>query len=72
MVAIILWVGTLSAIYFLIMHAAKLLRVSLLDEVIGLDIAEMGSHIHISKKVEDQIIRSDSIRKSSTLRRGRS
>ena len=53
MFAIIAWVGTISTLYFLIMNYAKLLRVSLLDEIIGLDIAEMGSHIHISKKVEE-------------------
>ena len=61
MTAIILWVGALSLIFFFIMNKYKLLRVSLLNEVIGLDIAEMGSHIHISKQVQDRI-RSESIK----------
>lgn len=69
MIVIILWVATLSAIYFYVMNKFGLLRVSLLDEVIGLDIAEMGTNMKISKKVEDLIVRSDSIRKSSTLMR---
>merc|ERR1712061_700320 len=72
MLAIIAWVAFLSAGYFILMRILQLLRVPLLEQIIGLDIAEMGSAIHISKKVEDQVIRSDSIRKSSTLRRGRS
>lgn len=63
MFAIILWVAVLSSLYFLLMKKLGLLRVSLLEEVIGLDIAEMGSQLHISKKVDDELVRSASLRK---------
>jgi len=72
LIAIVAWVAVLSGAYFALMNYLKLLRVPLLEEIIGLDIAEMGSAIHISKRVEDNIIRADSIRKSSNLSRGRS
>ena len=64
MVAIIFWVGTISFLYFFLMNYFKSLRVSLLDEVIGLDIAEMGGLMHINKKVNDKISRADSLRVS--------
>lgn len=72
MFAIIAWTAVLSALYFVLIKKLGILRVPLLEEIVGLDIAEMGSKAHISHKVEDQIIRSETIRKSSTLRRGRS
>ena len=62
MFVIILWVAFLSGLYFLVMNKFKKLRVSLLDEVIGLDIAEMGGVMHINRKVNDKISRADSIR----------
>ena len=65
MIVIVLWVAVLSAIYFYLMDKINILRVPLIEEVIGLDIAEMGSAIHISKKVEEQAFRSDSFRKES-------
>lgn len=70
MTAIVAWVAVISGVYFVLMNYLKILRVPLLEEIIGLDIAEMGSAIHISKKVEDNIIMTDSIRKSSNLMRG--
>ena len=45
MIVIVLWVVFFSALYFYGMDKLKLLRVSILDEVIGLDIAEMGSSL---------------------------
>ena len=43
MLIIMLWTSSLSFIYFMIARQAKILRVSLLDEVLGLDISEMGA-----------------------------
>ncbi len=43
MIAIVAWVSLFSIIYFFIMKYVGLLRVPLLEEVIGLDVAEMGS-----------------------------
>lgn len=45
MLVIVAWTAAFSLIYFLLMKKFNLLRVSLLDEIIGLDIAEMGSHL---------------------------
>jgi len=45
MVVIVVWVALLSTLYFLLMKCVKLLRVSFFEEVIGLDIAEMGERI---------------------------
>ena len=47
MLIIILWVAALSLIYFFIMKKLGLLRVPLLEEIIGLDCAEMGSKIRV-------------------------
>ena len=68
MIVIILWVGVISFLYFVSMHFFKLLRVSILDEVIGLDIAEMGGLMHINKAVNDKIARAESLRGSQALR----
>lgn len=68
MVCIILWVGLISFLYFFVMNYFKRLRVSLLDEVIGLDIAEMGGLMHINRAVNDKISRADSLRNSASLR----
>ena len=53
MIAIIAWVAILAGGFFFLLSKIGLLRVPLLEEVIGLDIAEMGSAIHISRTVED-------------------
>lgn len=42
MFSIFLWTGSITIIYFYILHRLKLLRVSLIHEILGLDIAEMG------------------------------
>lgn len=63
MLAIVAWVAAISALYFLLMKKLDLLRVPLLEEVIGLDVAEMGSKAHVSKTVEERVVRSESIRK---------
>ena len=47
MITIIVWSGGISLAYFLTMRKLKLLRVPLLEEIIGLDAAEMGSSIRI-------------------------
>jgi len=44
MICIMAWVALLSGIYFYSMKCAGLLRVSLIDEIIGLDITEMGGN----------------------------
>jgi len=43
MISIIAWTAIISAIYFSVFRALKLLRVTLTEEVLGLDIAEMGA-----------------------------
>ena len=68
MIVIILWVGIISFLYFFGLHYFKRLRVSILDEVIGLDIAEMGGLMHINKAVNDKIARAESLRGSQALR----
>ena len=73
MFAIIIWVAALSAIYFLIMKKVGALRVETLDEIMGLDIAEMGSTLQVNKQVEKEILlRSPSIRKQASLRKANS
>ena len=47
MFSIIVWVSLFSFPYFYIMKRLKLLRVPLVHEIIGLDIAEMGSTTYI-------------------------
>ena len=47
MLSIIAWVATISLVYFLIMKRVNLLRVPLLEEIIGLDYAEMGSDVRV-------------------------
>ena len=47
MFIIVLWVSVISIIYFFIMKKLDLLRVPLLEEVIGLDVAEMGSKVTV-------------------------
>jgi ammonia channel protein AmtB len=47
MITILAWSGGISFAYFLAMKKLKLLRVPLLEEIIGLDAAEMGSAVRI-------------------------
>ena len=46
---IIVWVSLFALPYFLIMTRLNLLRVPLIFEIIGLDIAEMGSKVYIEE-----------------------
>jgi len=57
MLVIIAWTATLSFLYFFIAKKVKLLRVSLLTEVIGLDICLMGARQpkSILSKVESRL-----------------
>ena len=50
-VVIILWVCLMSVPYFLLMRKLNLLRVPLIHEIIGLDIAEMGSQAKVDNLV---------------------
>ena len=47
MICIVTWTAVISFAYFFIMKKAGLLRVSLLEEIIGLDPAEMGSKVRV-------------------------
>ena len=77
MLVIILWVATFSLLYFLIMKKLNLLRVPLLEEIIGLDASEMGSRVRVESKVEEGIVkmktlnfhRTSSFLESPTLRK---
>ena len=62
MIIIILWVSLFSVIYFLVMKKVGLLRVPLLEEVIGLDVAEMGSRIKVQMKIAEGIVRRASLK----------
>ena len=57
MFVIIVWVAVLSLIYFLLMKKLGLLRVPLLEEIIGLDCAEMGSKVRVETKIEEGIVK---------------
>jgi len=50
---IVAWVAVLSLAFFLPAKALRMLRVPLIEEVIGLDIAEMGTQakIHAQEKI---------------------
>lgn len=58
MLCIVAWTASISLIYFMVMKKFGLLRVSLLDEVIGLDVAEHGSEIRVQTKIAEGIARS--------------
>lgn len=62
MFIIVLWVSVISIIYFFIMKKLDLLRVPLLEEVIGLDVAEMGSKVRIQKQIAAGIVRAATLR----------
>ena len=57
MLTIIVWGAVLSLIYFLLMKKLGLLRVPLLEEIIGLDCAEMGSKVRVETKIEEGIVK---------------
>ena len=55
MIIIILWTTIFSLPYFWIMHRLNLLRVPLIHEVIGLDVAEMGSSANVDFLVAHKV-----------------
>ena len=57
MLCIVAWVAVISLLYFFIMKKLGLLRVPLLEEIIGLDHAEMGSQIKVQMKIAEGIVR---------------
>lgn len=61
MLVIVLWVAGLSLIFFLIMKKLKLLRVPLLEEIIGLDSAEMGSKVRVEMKIAEGIVKQQTL-----------
>lgn len=71
MLIIVLWVSAISIIYFLVMKKIGLLRVPLLEEVIGLDVAEMGSKVRIQRQIAEGLTRRASLRfhDSPTMRK---
>lgn len=62
MLAIVAWVAVISLLYFFIMKKVGLLRVPLLEEVIGLDFAEMGSKVRVDMKIAEGITRAQTLR----------
>ena len=49
-VMVILFIGGVTGLYFSLMRWRKWLRVSLTDEIMGLDIAECGSELPLEKE----------------------
>ena len=47
---VILFIGGVTGLYFTLMRWRRWLRVSLTDEVMGLDVAECGSEVPIAKE----------------------
>ena len=62
MLSIVAWVAAISLLYFFIMKKTGLLRVPLLEEVIGLDFAEMGSKVKVDMKIAEGITRAQTLR----------
>jgi len=62
MLVIVLWVASISLLYFILMKKLGLLRVPLLEEIIGLDFAEMGSKVRVDMKIAEGIVRSQTLR----------
>jgi len=56
-ILILIWVLIITIPFFIILNKLKLLRVPLIDEVIGLDVAEMGSVAVIDNLVASAIYR---------------
>ena len=61
MIIILAWATVISVLYFLLMRKFKMLRVSLLEEVIGLDAAEMGEKALVISRINEQIIKSQAL-----------
>ena len=57
LVCLIAWVVALTLPFLLIMKKLKLLRVPLINEVVGLDVSEMGSTAHIDYLIGQSIYR---------------
>ena len=57
LISILAWTVALTLPYFLIMKKLKLLRVPLINEIVGLDVAEMGSTAHIDYLIGQSIYR---------------
>ena len=55
--SIFIWVTVITLPYFLLMRKLNLLRVPLIHEIIGLDIAEMGSQAKVDNLVAQAIYR---------------
>ena len=55
--SIFIWVTVIALPYFLLMRKLNLLRVPLIHEIIGLDIAEMGSQAKVDNLVAQAIYR---------------
>jgi len=47
LVCVIMWTAAFSSAYFLLLKRFDKLRVDLIDEILGLDIAEMGEPLPI-------------------------
>ncbi len=54
-ICIIVWVMILSLSFFWILKKLKLLRVPLIDEILGLDLAQMGSQAVVDNVVAQAI-----------------
>ena len=61
---IIVWVSLFALPYFLLMRRLNLLRVPLIFEIIGLDIAEMGSKVVIDEQIAASIYREHQLKVS--------
>ena len=57
MLIIVLWVAVISLAFFFTMKKLGLLRVPLLEEIIGLDCAEMGSKVKVEMIIAEGIVR---------------
>ena len=53
MIIILAWATVISVLYFLLMRKLRMLRVSLLEEVIGLDAAEMGEKALVISRINE-------------------
>ena len=62
MLSILTWVAVISLLYFYLMKWLGLLRVPLLEEIVGLDHAEMGSKAKVDIKIAEGIVRRQTLR----------
>lgn len=54
LLAIAAWVTVFSLVFFLLMRKLNLLRVPLVHEIMGLDVAEMGSSAQVRSLISDK------------------